>query len=330
MKRLVLIMFVLAAGNLRGQYYFSGNLDPAKAGKTVYLSLVTDYRMTSRPYFEQIIQKTKAGPEGRFEFRGDNLIPENRIYRIHVDECEEARDGAGHFLKGCNQYQAALFLARNQDTITFPDTLDGEVLCEIHSTNPGSGDLLEVDAMKEQMILDFTEFPSPASRELNLKKWFGRWKDHGLASGEPLTELYIYSFLSDRGSETHEHYLKELVTSSYYRDLADRLADTYPDAAFTKSYLSEIQADLNIATMEMEPPARLPRILLPLLAISILLNLYFIWKSAAFRVGIQARKDEGILTQQEQTILQKILEGRTNKEIASALFISLSTVKSHI
>jgi DNA-binding CsgD family transcriptional regulator len=36
------------------------------------------------------------------------------------------------------------------------------------------------------------------------------------------------------------------------------------------------------------------------------------------------------LTQQEKAVLHEILEGRSNKEIAAALFISLSTVKSHI
>jgi DNA-binding CsgD family transcriptional regulator len=330
MKRLTLIIFLLAAGYLNGQYYFSGNLDPNAAGKTVYLSLVEDYRKTTRPYADQIIRKTTSGPEGRFEFRGTNLSPENRIYRIHVDDCEDSGAGAGHFLTGCNQYRAVHFLARNQDTILFPDTLEGEVFCDIQSTNPNSRDLLEVDALKEQMILDFTEFPSPASRELNMDSWFGRWKDQGRSTGEPLTELYIYAFLSDRGSETHDYYLKDLNSSTYYEDLADRLQKNYPDAAFTRSYLSEIKADLNFADTNRIPPPGLSKVLWSLLAISILLNLYFIWKKETARRRKEAWKDETILTQQEQAILQEILEGRTNKEIASALFISLSTVKSHI
>ena len=36
------------------------------------------------------------------------------------------------------------------------------------------------------------------------------------------------------------------------------------------------------------------------------------------------------LTQQENKVLDLILEDKTNKEIASELFVSVSTVKTHI
>ncbi|MCH9660829.1 MAG: LuxR C-terminal-related transcriptional regulator [Bacteroidetes bacterium] len=36
------------------------------------------------------------------------------------------------------------------------------------------------------------------------------------------------------------------------------------------------------------------------------------------------------LTQQEQKVLELILEEKSNKEIASQLFVSVSTVKTHI
>ena len=36
------------------------------------------------------------------------------------------------------------------------------------------------------------------------------------------------------------------------------------------------------------------------------------------------------LTEQEQKVVQEILKNKTNKEIASDMFISVSTVKTHI
>ena len=330
MKRIITLLVLLTTGSIHAQYYFSGNLDSTAAGKSVYLSLVEDYRKLTRPYSDQIIHKALVGSGGKFEFRGDNLDKKNRIYRIHLDECSEAVDGAGHFLEGCNQYRSILFLAQNQDTISFPDTLEGEVFCDIQSTNPKSAALLEVDVLKEQMILDFTEIHSGASKELNLKKWFNRLQDYGKTAEEPLTELYIYAFLSDRGSETHEYYLKDLSGSDYYADLSGRLQNIYPRAVFTKNYESEIQADLNFAQREKNTFETLPWILLFVLLISILLNLYFIWKKGVAKPRVQLKQADVNLTQQEQTILHEILEGRSNKEIAAALFISLSTVKSHI
>lgn len=330
MKLLVTVLFLLGTGFLHAQYYFSGKLDSSAAGKTVYLSLIQDYRKISRPYSDQIIHKAMAGPAGEFEFRGDNLNSKNRIYRIHVEECEDGGSETGHFLKGCNAYRSVLFLARNQDTLGFPETLGGEVLCSIQSTNANSTDLLEVDALKEQMILDFTEVPSAASRELNLNKWFLLWKDYGKAAEEPLTELYIYAFLSDRGSETHDYYLKDLVGSSYYVELAESLEKGYSNATFTRIYRSEIQADLNVMQGATAPAAKLPWILLCLLSISVFINFYFIRKKGVNKPQKRFTKAEDNLTQQEKAVLHEILEGRSNKEIAAALFISLSTVKSHI
>ena len=37
-----------------------------------------------------------------------------------------------------------------------------------------------------------------------------------------------------------------------------------------------------------------------------------------------------LLTQQEQKVLDLILENKTNKEIAQEIFVSVSTVKTHI
>ena len=39
---------------------------------------------------------------------------------------------------------------------------------------------------------------------------------------------------------------------------------------------------------------------------------------------------KSLLTKQEQTILEHILDDKTNKDIAEVLFVSVSTVKTHI
>ncbi len=62
--------------------------------------------------------------------------------------------------------------------------------------------------------------------------------------------------------------------------------------------------------------------------------LFLIIQVAYFNNKKQRRKEKknpfDTLTAQERTVMVKISEGKSNKEIASELFISLSTVKSHI
>jgi len=38
---------------------------------------------------EQILKKTTIDSLGNFNFEGNNLIDENRIYQIHLDDCPE-------------------------------------------------------------------------------------------------------------------------------------------------------------------------------------------------------------------------------------------------
>ena len=62
-------------------------------------------------------------------------------------------------------------------------------------------------------------------------------------------------------------------------------------------------------------------------ALSILGNFYFIGK---WRRLNKASKSTEALSKQEQRVMELILEDKTNKEIADTLFVSVSTVKTHI
>ncbi|TXJ93220.1 response regulator transcription factor [Flagellimonas pelagia] len=68
---------------------------------------------------------------------------------------------------------------------------------------------------------------------------------------------------------------------------------------------------------------------LSVLILSLLGNLYFFVNRSA---KLKNHSDDLLqkLTPQEQKIVHYILLDKSNKEIASALFVSLSTVKTHI
>ena len=329
MRKTLLILWLLAISPSFGQYYISGQLDPAEAGQAVYLSLVEDHRKTERPYFDQLIRKTQTDSLGHFEFRGDNLSLENRIYRLHVDECPDASAEQSHFLQNCAGYRAILFIANNRDTLSFPETFEGEVFCDIASTNPHSSDLLEVDLLKEAMAFEFSEVQSPASVRLNLERWFQRWQEYGESSEEPLTELFIYAFLSDRTSETRAFYLEDLENNPYYDMLGDRLASGYPETPYSRFYSLELMADKNLIAQTPPEAKYLIWVLGGLLLLSITLNLWLLFRKKGHQTSASPIRLK-TLTAQERRIADHILENATNKEIASALFISLSTVKTHI
>ena len=324
---LILILFSCFKG--LSQYSFEGQIADEQSGKTIYLSIIEDYRKFGRISMEQILKKTTTDSLGYFSFRGNNLNDENRIYRIHLDDCSDTSSNSEHFFGSCEFSKSILFIANNNDTITFPTSFVNEVLCEIASTNSKSSSFLDIDVLKEEMAFDFNDFRSDANRKLNSKKWFSTLQDFGENLDEPLAELYIFNFLSDKRNDTYSYYLKDIRKTNYYNELGERLLLKYPDAAFTDLYLNEIAIDQQLTNGNKPKSNFWKWLLLALLLLSISLNVYFVFNQRSTSRNLQ-NDSLAKLTEQEHNIVQQILENKTNKEIAAAMFISVSTVKTHI
>ncbi len=324
-----LLLSVVFSTPCFAQYQFSGQADEQVVGKTIYLSLIEDYRKMSRISFDQIIRKSQIDSLGNFKFEGDNLPNDNRIYRIHIDECSDAFQNSEHFFGSCESSKSILFIANNHDTVSLPKSFGDQTLCEVISTNDNSAVLLEIDRLKEEMAFDFYDVQSRASQELNSKKWFSTLQQFGQNLDEPLAELYIYDFLSDKRNDTYSYYLQDVAGNQYYGALADRLRSRYPEAKSTDLYLREIGSDILLSAQRKPSSSNWIWVLASLLAISALLNLYFLWKGNKTRKNLKRGFLEK-LTPQEQKIVEEIRKDKTNKQIASDLFISTSTVKTHI
>ena len=312
------------------QHKFSGHVDHIKWHENVYLSIIDDYRHLSGVYEEQIIDKVTADSTGYFEFSGSMLEDNYRIYRIHVDNCDEEQQELSHFAGHCDDSKEILFIAKNTDTIQFPFSFDSQMFCDVKSNNEKALALMKIDSLKDEMKYAYSTFRSEANRNLNNKKWFKTLQDFGKSLNEPLAELYIYAFLSDRSNSLHHHYLEDLKTNTYYDDLLNRLSTVYPNSAYTVQYRNELNSDEFILNGNEERKAfNWNYLLYFLLFASILTNIILFSSFQKFKARISNNvKDQ--LTRQEQNILNLLLEDKSNKEIADSLFVSLSTVKTHV
>lgn len=325
----VSILFVMGSLAAKAQYKFSGQIDTNKWHDNVYLSIIEDYRKISGVYSEQIIARAKTDSLGYFEFTGNQLENVNCIYRLHVDNCFDSEQNHNHFDGHCDDSDEVIFIAKNRDTIVFPFSFDKQMFCDINSSNEKSMVFVKIDSLRDDMRYAFAEYRSEANRKLNNKKWFKSLQDYGKSLDEPLAELYIYSFLSNRGNDLHEHYIEDLKTNDYYEDLLARLEERYPNSSYTKQYRSELKSDEYIINAISEPGFNWNYPLYVLLVVSILGNIWFFFqrrKQQSF--NLTNAKEQ--LTKQEQNILELLLEEKSNKEIADALFVSLSTVKTHV
>jgi len=325
--RFFLIILLLPL-SLLAQYDFSGFIDKNNWNGNVYLSLVEDYRKISGVYPEQILSKITPDSSGYFSFYGDNLGDENKIYRIHVDTCSEATQDLTHFTGHCANSKEIIFIANNNDVLSLPFSFDKEMFCSIISENEKTKTFTKIDSLRNDMQYDFGSYRSEANRKINSKKWFTVLQNYGELLQEPLAELYIYSFLSNRSNDLYSYYLKDLKENDYYDNLLNRLQTKYPESSYTKQYERELKADKFLITPKKNTSLYWWFYLLIILLIgSIGSNFYFFGKLKAIKKHSSSTKK---LTQQEQNILNLILENNSNKEIADKMFVSVSTVKSHI
>ena len=309
-----------------GQYEFAGVVDQEKWQGELYLSLVDDYRKLSGVHPEQIIHRVQPDTTGYFVFQGNNLSATNNVYRIHVDNCAEDSQTTTHYTGHCLNSKEVLFVANNSDRLQLPFSFDEEMFCRITSANEKADVFIKMDSLREQMAYDFGTFRSTANRQLNAQKWFSTFQEYGQHLQEPFAELYAFSFFSDRSSDLYTYYLKDLEDNSYYDELLDRLENNYPEHPFTRQYNNELKADRYVLS-QSEGISKWWYLLVTLLLGSILINGYFVYTRIQ---KAKKAKPQAQLTAQEQKIVDLILKDYTNKEIATTIFVSLSTVKTHI
>lgn len=327
MKQILAFIFLFSSAYSFSQYQFSGYVDNDQWQSEVYLSLVDDYRKIEGLHREQLIAKVQVDSNGYFKFEGDQLDSKSMIYRIHVDNCPDESKDLNHFTGHCPDSKEVLFIAKNSDTITFPFGFDKQMFCDIESTNERSKSLLQIDSLKEAMRFAYTDISTEANRELNTKKWFSTFQEFSKRTQEPLAELYAYSFLTNRQFDWYDHYLEDLKSNPYYAELGDRLNSSYPKSPYSEQFSRELAADkymvdsTNLNNFET-------RAWIIGAMVVILIVFYFFYHQKNIRKTKNFLLEK--LTNQEQKILDLMMENKSNKEIAETMFISLSTVKSHV
>lgn len=239
--------------------------------------------------------------EGYFSFENDLISEDNNIYRIYVNTLLKPLDSSS--------IDDHLFIASKKDIIHFKQS-EGSFL-DYSTTNMADRewqklrkferDFYQKEKPKEDTTteLTMTSYTKDSLRIL-LVKLIGV---KALANKELLDK--------DIASNTGYYisFLKELKQSEIERE----------DYFFLEKKLAFLTTDI---VEQKYIYSKLVNIALAIVIMLLLIVLYFRKKPAP-----EVRVD---LSKQEWNIHALILEGKSNKEIATELFISVSTVKTHI
>lgn len=322
--RQFLLLFLLLPSICIGQYQFKGSVTDRFKNKPISLSLITDLNKTERVYLDQIIQQTTTDSLGNFVFSGNQLPKYNSLLRLHIDTCNDTV-GNRHFMQACEDTKSILFLAKNKDSLHFPMSDFGEAFCSIEGTNPLAQYFLDFEALKNEFIHDFTGKETSAEKQLKFKRWFTQFHEFARAQNEPLLDAYILFYLGNPTAETYDAYKSFLKEHQTNKPLFKTANTNTLDSNFN-TQIDQKLASLGLVATDTYTTLNVFWFVLSIVGgLVVVFILYRITKRTSTKTNLKA-----ILTPQEYKIAMAIAAQKTNKEIATELFISLSTVKTHI
>ncbi|MDY2588324.1 response regulator transcription factor [Winogradskyella aquimaris] len=325
MKRILFIFgfLLFTAGQFCfGQYSISGYLDTPEKNKRVYLSLLK-YDEENTIYLDQILTSTLTDSLGYFSFEGKLLSEKHGLYRIHSRVIEdESPMQMAHNEDIKNMHN---FVFSNNDTIVFEKNKKYWFSTNTN-TNPVDKEWQEFSNYVYRLNQELT-----STTDFNLRK---------KSSAQILSELKSYA----KNKEVHplvtlilisgvqENVLKEDYKSDheFYLKLQDGLNGYYNNSSYALQF-KDLMIDLskNQTQHDLEFYKRLT-IISGGICLLLLITVIFLLLKLKRKMNEKPPQENINLTNQEERIADLIVQDKTNKEIATELFVSLSTVKTHI
>lgn len=329
MSKYILFLFFITQ-NVFGYFEFKGVVNQPFYGGTAYLSIVNDCNKKDLFITEDILQDCEISETGVFTFRGDFLAPKNCIYKIHIDHCDQSISNYKHLLNHCEYSSEVIFIANNSDQIFFPVNNLSQILCDVdQSSNILSSAIIKLEEFEESFLAKLQFSNNDFQRQTIYKTYCKELQRYSLTFNDPLVELYAYYMYAQDNSIGSAFYIEDLKKNKYYDKLLSRLTSIYPKSIYTELYTNKLLKDKYPFTKTKQTTFEwLTYLLLVLLCISLGV-IYKLVKKSNSNKKPNPLNYKALLTQQEQNVFE-LMTTHSNKEIANTLFISISTVKTHI
>ena len=307
LKKLIIILLVIFGFKLSAQKAISGFVemgDPTQFEQKVYLTKtflkdIPDYSKAKK------IAASTIDKEGYFEFKRNVLEEKEAVYRLYVNRIEK-------ILKDTIQFDKLFLLSKN-DSIHFRKAK--VFFSDYSNTN--------IADKEWQRLRNYESELKNATHHIEdslADDYVASMKSYAKDS----LQILIVKLIGIKQLENKNLLDKDiLINPEYYTDILAQLKKSDIERSeylFLENKLAFITTEL------VESKYQTNRIILLLLLVVIggLVLLIFQLKRKNIRRPLI------VLSKQEKNIQGLILEGKSNKEIADELFISLSTVKTHI
>ncbi len=309
-KKLFLILFLVLGFELSSQTAISGFVDAPEVSNSkekIYLTKLTLKDMPSLGRTKAATTTSTINKEGRFEFKRDLIDEKESVYKLYVNRFD-------HVKKDTIQV-GKLFLFSKKDTIFFKKS--SSLLSKYSNTNAAD-----------------KEWQGLRNYESNLNA-FEDNKEVGLSDSyvnslksytKDSLQILIVKLISIKQLENKNLLDKDILNNKqYYLELLAQLEKSDIDQS---EYLFLENKLVFLTTEIVENKYHKSKIAILVLVLTVFGLIILVFKVSQRK--LKTLLPENNLSRQERNIQRLILEGKSNKEIGNQLFISLSTVKTHI
>ena len=297
----------------------------------IYMAAIEKLSDYYRASPDLIINIGRIDSTGYFILEGDNLPEEHRFYRLYLMKIQN------------DEYDACLYVGGDDRHFVHVIINNYTQLEIIASDSYGSpfgnysikGDMDNVLMQKLAKIVYpsfyFYQIKFPTELRFSETKLHTDLKNFVDTCQSPIVSLAaIYN------TDFDEYFEQDRL---FYKNFGERLKEQLPYSVYTGNYLHKLRYYANEEKSMVPSQLWLLVGLLSLLFIGAVVWITILNKkiteleSRQLDSPVLEKVDPNLqerLTQKESEILQLIGQGKSNKEIASELFVELSTVKTHI
>lgn len=307
MKRLQLLIIGLlfSISSIYAEIIGEIKVDTLKWAAVAYLSIIPDFSQTTTISYNNVIDRVPITKNGKFIFSTNFLADELHLYRIHVSK--KGDPAASLIIGGAEHNHVFLFAKRYSKIVLKCESPNGIFNGGLSYSDKLNKSLLFINQLKNRVdSLDF--YGTTIDKEFYRNDIYNQLRLYADTCQTPLVSLFaLYQ------SNYREDFL---IHPGYYVSYLKKWSSE------NSNYFLVIRKQLNI---EKESDSK---ILVITLLISLLIFISIVMNLKSRKLKNSNPKQE--LTPQERRVFTLLHEGKSNKDIAEILSISLSTVKSHI
>lgn len=325
----ILILTFTVLNMVKAEYQITGmvHLSPDWQ-RQIFLSTINKIDDYYKADPSDIIQVGSINEDGSFVLRGDNLPPDPRFYRLYLIKEENTEFDACMYIGGDDHNFIHIILDNNTRL---------DVQSDQKSYSPFA-DYTVSGSQPNRLLSSLSEliFPSFYYHKIKFPSELQFTKDklnRDLFYFADTCQNTLVSLAALINTDMDQYYDTE---SERYEIFAENLSNELPNHDYTDNFFRKINYHKGSDSTSNSTLPWWAYLIICMLTIA-LINAWLRIKKLSNRIVssekieqeiIQPKKP--ILTSQEEKILNFISDGKSNKEIASELFVELSTVKTHI